>query len=236
MALAANITKSIKLGVSLSIPGLRSAPTTATALGTVNCIAPGRVWAGMGTGNSARKSLGLQGLATWKVRDHACEVQSLLAGEEIVHRFNGTERRIRLKHRESLRVDPERPIPIYIATNGPKATQAAAEGGDGLISGVVSGSAMGDAPEVFADVLATFRTLAKKEISRAVEMTPDLGATPDEAVDAGFTHLIARAVGPDWDPGWARAGALAGLTSSGAGRSELAAYDRAARHAGDDPA
>lgn len=43
-----------------------------------------------------------------------------------------------------------------------------------------------------------------KEICRVVEMTPDLGAGPDEAVAAGFTHLIARATGPDWDLGLLR--------------------------------
>ena len=43
-----------------------------------------------------------------------------------------------------------------------------------------------------------------KEICRVVELTPDLGASPDEAVQAGFTHLIARATGPEWDLGLLR--------------------------------
>lgn len=161
MAVAASITKTIKLGVSLAIPGLRTAPTTAAALATVNSMAPGRVWAGMGTGNTARKSLGLRALAASKVRDYACEVRSLLAGEEITHCFSNAERRVRLKHREALRVDSEFPIPIYIAANGPKAMQAAAEGGDGLIAGVVTGSAMGNAPEAFTEVISSVRASAK---------------------------------------------------------------------------
>ena len=131
MAVAASLTKTVKLGVCLSIPGLRSAPTTASALATVNSIAPGRVWAEMGTGDTARKSLGLRALAAWKVRDYACEVRELLAGEEIVHRVSNAERRVRLKHPEALRVDVESPIPIYLAANGPKAMQAAAEGATG---------------------------------------------------------------------------------------------------------
>ena len=43
-----------------------------------------------------------------------------------------------------------------------------------------------------------------KQICRAVELTPDLGAGPDEAVEASFTHLIARATGPEWDLGLLR--------------------------------
>lgn len=73
-------------------PGLWTAPTTATALATVHTIQPRRVWAGVGTGDTARKSLGLRALAAWKVRNHVREVRSLLAGEEIVHRFRSAER------------------------------------------------------------------------------------------------------------------------------------------------
>jgi 5,10-methylenetetrahydromethanopterin reductase len=162
MALAAQMTSTIKLGVCLAIPGLRSAPTTAAALATVNSIAPGRVWAGLGTGNTGRVCFGLKWVSASKMRDYARDVRGLLAGEEIVHRFSGTERRIRLKHREELRVDPESPIPIYIAANGPKAMQAAAEVGDGLVAGVVTGSAMGNAPEEFARVMEFVRSSAKE--------------------------------------------------------------------------
>lgn len=160
MALAAQVTSSIKLGVCLAIPGLRSAPTTATALATIASLAPGRVWAGLGTGHTGRECLGLKRLSAATVRDYASDVRALLAGEEIVHRFGNTERRVRLQHRGAMRVDPERPIPIYIAANGPKATAAAAEAGDGIITGLVTGSAMGNVPEAFVEVMAYVRSAA----------------------------------------------------------------------------
>lgn len=168
MAVAATRTDSISLGACLTVPGLRSIPTTAAALATVNSIAPGRVWAGVGAGHTGRECIGLKGLAAWKLRDYACQLRELLAGDEILHRFDGTERPIRLKHRGSLQVDPERPIPIYIAANGPKAIRAAGEGGDGIVAGVVTGSAMGDSPEVFAEVMAGVRA-AGKEVGRDLD-------------------------------------------------------------------
>lgn len=161
MALAANVTETIRLGACLAIPGLRSAPTTAAALATVNYLAPGRVWAATGTGHTARECLGLGPLAARKARDYACEVRELLAGEEIVHRFSNAERRIRLKYSDALRVDAESAIPIYVAANGPKAMQAAAEGGDGLIAGLTTANTMDNSPDEFIDVITSVRAAAK---------------------------------------------------------------------------
>ena len=161
MALAAQATTTMRLGSCLSIPGLRTAPTVAAGLATVNSIAPGRVWAGTGTGLTGRMCLGVGALAAWKVRDFAGEVRSLLAGEEVVHRVGNAERRIRLNQPNSLRVDPEHPIPVYIAADGPKALQAAAEGSDGMITGLTAGSAMGNAPDVFVDEITALRAAAK---------------------------------------------------------------------------
>ena len=162
MALAARVTKTIRLGACLSIPGLRGAPTAASGLATVNSVAPGRVFFGTGTGLTGRMCFGVRALAAWKVRDYANEVRDLLAGEEVNHRIGMADRRIRFKHPRALRVEHGQLIPIYIAADGPKALQAAAEGADGLISGLTSGSVMGDSPKVFTDQIATVRAAAKK--------------------------------------------------------------------------
>ena len=162
MALAAQATKTMRLGACLSIPGLRTAPTAAAGLATVNSIAPGRVWVGTGTGLTGRMCLGVGALAAWRVRDFACEVRDLLAGKEVVHSIGKAERRIRLRQPEALRVNPEHPIPVYIAADGPKALQATAEGADGMISGLTAGTAMGNCPEVFADEITALRAAARK--------------------------------------------------------------------------
>ena len=45
-----------RLGVA--IPGLRVAPATANAIATVNRLAPGRTFLGVGTGNTAMRNMG----------------------------------------------------------------------------------------------------------------------------------------------------------------------------------
>jgi 5,10-methylenetetrahydromethanopterin reductase len=162
MALAAQATTTIRIGACLSIPGLRSAPTAAAGLATVNSIAPGRVFFGTGTGLTGRMCFGLRGLAAWKVRDYAREVRDLLAGQEVSHRIGNGDKRIRFNHPKGLCVDPQHHIPVYIAANGPKALQAAAEGADGVIAGITSGNTMGNTPEVFATEIATVRAAAKQ--------------------------------------------------------------------------
>lgn len=161
MALAAKATSTMRLGTLLSIPGLRSAPSSASALATVNQIAPGRVFFGTGTGFTGRQPLGFQRpLAVSKVCEYAGQVRDLLAGREIVHRFGEREKHLRLKHGEALRVDPENPIPVYLAADGPQALRAAGEMADGLITALLSENAMANAPAVFANALAATHSAA----------------------------------------------------------------------------
>ena len=58
MALAAANTKKIRLGTGVAIPGTRIAPTSAAAIASINAIAPGRVFWGVGTGHTAMRNHG----------------------------------------------------------------------------------------------------------------------------------------------------------------------------------
>lgn len=160
MALTAKATKSMRVGTLLNVPGLRGIAATASSLATVNSIAPGRVFFGIGTGFTARECFGLKPLAASKVRDYANEIRALLAGERVVDRTGSTERSIRLRHPEGLRVDPSSPIPIYIAGDGPKALRAAGEAADGLITTLQYAPTVDARPAVLADSLATVRAAA----------------------------------------------------------------------------
>src|SRR6266446_3261619 len=55
MALAAQATKRIKVGTGVAIPGTRIAPVTAHSVASINQIAPGRVFLGIGTGHTAMR-------------------------------------------------------------------------------------------------------------------------------------------------------------------------------------
>ena len=52
LALVADRTSTIRVGSGVAVPALRMAPVTANAIATVNAIAPGRTFLGLGTGNT----------------------------------------------------------------------------------------------------------------------------------------------------------------------------------------
>src|SRR6266704_4889642 len=58
MALAAASTKRIKLGTGVAIAGTRIAPVTAHSVASIDQIAPGRVFLGIGTGHTAMRVMG----------------------------------------------------------------------------------------------------------------------------------------------------------------------------------
>lgn len=161
LGLAARATSSIRLGPFLAIPSLRGAPTTASAIATVNRIAPGRAFIAVGTGYTARDTFGLSALAAWRVRDYARECRALLDGEEVLHERAGAQRAIRFRHAEGLATDTRSHIPIYVAGDGPKALTAAGEAGEGLILTLKNADAMGNAPEVCAAAIASARAAAE---------------------------------------------------------------------------
>jgi alkanesulfonate monooxygenase SsuD/methylene tetrahydromethanopterin reductase-like flavin-dependent oxidoreductase (luciferase family) len=160
LGLAAQATERIRLGTFLAIPGLRTAAVTAAAVGTVNRIAPGRTFIGMGTGYTGRQTFGLGPVAATKLRDYALDCRALLNGDTTRHRLATSEREIRFRHAAGTYIDPDE-IPIYVGADGPKALQAAGESADGLVVTLQYSSVMANAPEVFAGALAAARQAAQ---------------------------------------------------------------------------
>src|SRR6185503_9941923 len=58
LALTATQTKRIHIGTGVAIPGTRIAPVTAHSIASINQLAPGRVFLGIGTGHTAMRVLG----------------------------------------------------------------------------------------------------------------------------------------------------------------------------------
>ena len=137
MALAAERTSTIKLGTLVSIPSNRIAPVTASAIATINKLAPGRTILALGTGYTGRNTMGLPSYPVRKFQQYAQQVRDLLDGKDILHQddVTGRETWIRLIH-------PTHPdfynlqdhIPIYIAANGPKAMAVAGAVGEGWVT------------------------------------------------------------------------------------------------------
>ncbi|MBM4267133.1 MAG: LLM class flavin-dependent oxidoreductase [Deltaproteobacteria bacterium] len=149
MALAAEHTKTMVLGTLVAIPSNRIAPVTASAIATINAIAPGRVILGLGTGFTGRNTMGLPPLPVSSLIEYTRQVRGLLAGEDVLFREGKAERWIRLlsADRRLGCVNLDDPIPIHIAANAPKALAAVGEVGDGWITASQPSEAIGPSQE-----------------------------------------------------------------------------------------
>ncbi|MBT4487653.1 MAG: LLM class flavin-dependent oxidoreductase [Rhodospirillaceae bacterium] len=129
MALAAQNTSTLRLGTGVAIAGTRLAPVTAHSIASINRIAPGRIFLGIGTGHTAMRVMGQDPGQPTAFRDYLRVVRGLLAGEEV--EFQGKP--IKFLDRELDCINTDDQVPIYVAANGPKALAAAGAYGDGRI-------------------------------------------------------------------------------------------------------
>jgi alkanesulfonate monooxygenase SsuD/methylene tetrahydromethanopterin reductase-like flavin-dependent oxidoreductase (luciferase family) len=150
MALSAQATASMRIGILLAVPGNRSAAVTAAGVATVNRIAPGRPFLGLGRVSASR------------LRAFAADCRALLDGEEVVSRTSDRERFVRLGHTDGLYLDLEHWIPVYVGADGPKALAVAGEVGDGWIVTLQYANVMEDAPDVFSASFAQVKTAAQQ--------------------------------------------------------------------------
>src|SRR5690242_7226197 len=136
MALAAEHTRTMKLGTLVAIPSNRIAPVTASAIATINALAPGRVILGVGTGFTGRNTMGMPPLPVASMVEYVQQVRGLLAGQDVLLRDGKYERWIRLLTRDRKYgcINLDDPIEIHIAANAPKALAAVGEAGDGWIT------------------------------------------------------------------------------------------------------
>ncbi len=131
LALAAVNTSRIKIGTGVSIAGTRIAPVTAHSIGSINQLAPGRVFLGMGTGHTAMRVMGQDPIPASEFREYLRVTRALLHGQAVDYTYRGKTREIEFLHRDRKFVNLDNPIPIYVAANGPKACQATGAYGDG---------------------------------------------------------------------------------------------------------
>ena len=136
LARAAERTSRIQLGTGVAIVGTRIAPVTAHSVATINRIAPGRTFLGIGSGHTAMRVMGFDPIKAPAFREYVRVVRELLAGEEVEYTLNGETRRIRFLHRDLGFIDIDDPIPIYVAANGPLALRVAGAYGDGRVAGL----------------------------------------------------------------------------------------------------
>lgn len=137
MALVADRTSTIRVGTGVAVAGTRDPTVTAAAHATINALAPGRVFCGIGTGNTARRVAGRRPMSIATFDRHLGEVRSLLDGAPTVVRGpDGSETEIRHLMRDDGFVAFEPRIPMYVSAFGPRAIDLAVRHGDGLVGSV----------------------------------------------------------------------------------------------------
>jgi len=149
LALIAQATRTIRIGTGVAVPGLRLAPVAANGIATINRLAPGRTFMGIGTGNTAMRTMGQRPTTVKAFGEYIRTVRALLDGEEVDYTLNGITQPIRFQNTELRYVDLDNHIPIHVAGFGPRAQALAGELGDGLITGIPRG---GTIPWALANV------------------------------------------------------------------------------------
>jgi coenzyme F420-dependent glucose-6-phosphate dehydrogenase len=180
-ALAAR-SKRIRIGTSVTTPTLRLHPSIAAqAFATLAGLAPGRIFAGVGTGESMNEvpPLGID----WppfrerlgRLRE-AIELMRLLWSEERVT-YEGHWYRTQMA---TIYDRPDQPPPILVAAAGPRAARFAGEVGDGFIT------TSGKPPELYSETL----------LPAVAEGAAEAGRDPD-----GYERLIEIKVSYDHNRG-----------------------------------
>lgn len=123
MGLAADRTERIVLASAVTNLVTRLPSVVASAINTVAELAPGRVWLGLGTGDSSVKPIGLSPSTRAQLRAGLGEVRGLLDGGTVA--IGG-----RAVHLQGATGQ----VPVHLAASGPRTVQMAGEIADGVLT------------------------------------------------------------------------------------------------------
>jgi len=123
-AAAARSTSHVMLGPRVTNPVTRHVTTTAGGLLTLNEFAPGRVFVGVGTGDSSLANIGMRPVKLAALGEFIVALRKLLHGETVEHHGSPLKLTWGKAH-----------LPIYMAAHGPNALELAGAVADGVIVG-----------------------------------------------------------------------------------------------------
>jgi coenzyme F420-dependent glucose-6-phosphate dehydrogenase len=171
-------TQRVRLGTSVVTPTFRYHPSiVAQAMGTLGCLAPGRVFLGVGTGESLNESpaIGIE-WPDFKERfarlKEAIELMRLLWTEDRVT-YDGQYYQTR---NATVYDKPQEPIGLHVAASGASAARLAGRVADGFIC------TSGKAPELYSEtLLPAVRDGASKagRDIRGIELTIEMKVSYD---------------------------------------------------------
>ena len=121
MAMAAQSTTKILMGPGIVTPYTYHPAVIANATATVDELSGGRAFVGIGAGGSAVMSMGLKPRPMSELREAARFIKNFMSGKEAEFKGGKT-------HSEWIK----RPVPMYIAIDGPRGHEIAGEFADGV--------------------------------------------------------------------------------------------------------
>ena len=183
---AAATTSTITLGTSVLTPTMRYHPAIiAQAFATLGCLAPGRIFLGVGTGEAMNETPITGGEfpgrkeRRMKMAEAIKVIKQLWAEERVDH--EGEYYKLR---RATIYDRPETPVPIYVAASGPLAAKLAGRVGEGFIC------TSGKDPQLYVDLLANVKEGAEKAgrdyeaINRMIEVKVSYDRDIEVAMEA----------------------------------------------------
>jgi alkanesulfonate monooxygenase SsuD/methylene tetrahydromethanopterin reductase-like flavin-dependent oxidoreductase (luciferase family) len=193
LALAARQTRRIRLGPGTAICGTRIPPVHVAAMGTLNRLAPGRVHLGIGTGNTAMRTMGQRPMRIAEYDEYLRVLAALLRGDVVDYRYGGRTRPVTMLMRETKYMSLEPKIPLYVSGFGPRAMELAGKHGDGLVFAIPPrGVAVPEAMRLAGAGAA--RAGRRLDGFRNCALTNVVLLEPGEPVDS---PRVVRAVGPN---------------------------------------
>jgi coenzyme F420-dependent glucose-6-phosphate dehydrogenase len=182
---AAVATERAVLGTSVLTPTLRYHPSVvAQSFATLGCLAPGRVFLGVGTGEAMNETP-----ATGQEFPGRKERRQRMAEAIKLIRRLWTEERVDFEgdfyrtSKATIYDRPDEPVPIYVAASGPLAAKLAGRVGDGFIC------TSGKAPELYEELLGKVVEGAEAagrdpgQIRRMIEIKVSYDRDAQRAVD-----------------------------------------------------
>ena len=192
-------TSRVRLGTSVVTPTFRYHPSiVAQAMGTLGCLAPGRVFLGVGTGESLNETPSI-GVAWPEFKERFARLKEAV---DLMHQL-WTEDRVTFDGqyyttREATIYDkPVDPVPLYVAGSGAVAAKFAGRVADGFIC------TSGKKPELYSETLLPAvqegRATSGRDANQVelmIEMKVSFDTDRDRAL-ADTKHWAALALSPE---------------------------------------
>lgn len=137
LALAADRTNRINLGTGVAVSGTRPAPVNAAGIATINALAPGRTFFGVGAGNTAMR---VMGQPPHRIREFASYLETLKPLVRGAEASMGPLTEGATGNAPIVHIMPDKgfvnfadQIPVYVSGFGPRSLRLAGRYGEGAV-------------------------------------------------------------------------------------------------------